>query len=716
MLKRTSHPVRSYRYVCGTLRWLVILSLCQSVWAQVPPKAPPTTRTDNVKETIHGREIVDPYRWLEDQNSPETRAWIQAQMEYTQSVLGSLSGRDTLRQRVAELMKIEFISMPVARNGRYFFSKRLPDQELSVIYMRRGLQGKDEILVDPHPMSPDRTTSVHILSVSKDGTLLAYGVQRGGEDELVVHLFDVDARKDLPDQLPKARYVSVSIKPDKNGLYYGRLNADGPRLYYHAIGANAEDKEIFGKGYGPDKGIYSTLSEDGRYLLITVIYGSAAQKTEMYYQDLAKQGPIRPLITNINGRFYGHMAGDRLFVQTNWEAPNGRIIEVDLRNPERNRWHEVIPTGKATMAGFSVAGHQLFVNYLENVQSRVKVFEPDGRYRHDIAFPSIGTVSGVRGLWESNEAFFAFSSFHIPTTIYRYDVKDGKQKVWAQLKVPIQSDRLELKQVWYSSKDGTKVPMFLLHAKGTKLDGSNPTLLRGYGGFNLSETPQFSATAVLWAERGGVYALANLRGGGEFGEEWHKAGMLDKKQNVFDDFIAAAEWLVNSGYTKPSRLAILGGSNGGLLVGAALTQRPDLFQAVVCAIPLLDMVRYHKCLVAKLWVSEYGSSEDAEQFKYLYAYSPYHHVKPGTKYPAVLFVTGDSDTRVDPLHARKMTARLQSATGSDRPVLLHYDTKAGHAGGRPLNKEIELATDQYSFLFWQLGVPFERTAALEIRK
>jgi prolyl oligopeptidase len=327
----------------------------------------------------------------------------------------------------------------------------------------------------------------------------------------------------------------------------------------------------------------------------------------------------------------------------------------------------------------------------------------------DIAFPAIGSVSGVSGEWQSDEAFFAFSSFHIPTTIYRYDVAKGSQEVWARLEVPINTDTFEVKQVWYESKDKAKVPMFVVHAKGIKLDGSNPTLLTGYGGFNVSLTPGFSARAALWVERGGVYAVPNLRGGGEFGEEWHKAGMLGKKQNVFDDFIAAAEWLIKNGYTKPSKLAISGGSNGGLLVGAALTQRPDLCQAVVCSYPLLDMVRYHKFLVAKFWIPEYGSSEEPEQFKYIHAYSPYHQVKPSTKYPAVLFITGDSDTRVDPLHARKMAALLQSATGSEKPVLLHYDTKAGHSGGRPVSKQIEDLTDELSFLFWQLGVTVNKT-------
>ena len=355
--------------------------------------------------------------------------------------------------------------------------------------------------------------------------------------------------------------------------------------------------------------------------------------------------------------------------------------------------------------GFSAAGGKLFVSYLHQVRSLVKVFTPAGKHERDITFPAIGTVSGVGGRWKGREAFFTFSSYHIPTTIYSYQVKSGQQDVWARLPVPVDSDQFELKQVWYESKDKTKVPMFIVHKKGLKLDGANPAFLTGYGGFNLSLTPTFSSTAVLWAERGGVFAVPNLRGGGEFGEAWHRAGMKEKKQNVFDDFIAAAEWLVKNGYTRPERLAISGGSNGGLLVGAALTQRPELFGAVVCSYPLLDMVRFHKFLIARFWVPEYGSADDdPEQFRYIRAYSPYHSVKPGAKYPAVLIITGDSDTRVDPLHGRKMAARLQSATGSGRPVLLHYDTKAGHSGGLPIGKQIEDLTDSLSFLAWQLGI------------
>ncbi len=670
------------------------------------PKVPPKTRTDGVKETLHGVEIVDPYRWLEDQNSAETRAWIKVQNEHTESILTQVPGRDKLQARLTELLKIDSIGMPTEAGGRYFFSKRLANQDLSVIYLREGLKGKDEVLIDPHPLSADKTVSVNLMDVSQDGKMLAYAIRQGGKDEITVQLFDVDKRKDLPDRLPEARYFGVSIKPDKSGFFYTYFDKEGPRVRYHAIGKDPkEDVEIFGKGYGPEKIIVASLSDDGKYLTIHVMYGSAPKKIELYYKDVAKDGPVTPIVNDVEARFSGQFAGDRLLVRTNWKAPNNRVLEVDLKDPaDRDKWREVIPEAKSVLQGTSLVGGKVFAEFLENVVSKVKVFDLEGKEQREIQFETIGSVSGMSGRWDSNEAFFSFTSFVIPPTIYRYDVAKGAMEEWARLNVPINTGDFEVKQVWYESKDKTKIPMFLVHKKGLKLDGNNPTFLTGYGGFNISRTPGFSALAAVWVEHGGVYALPNLRGGGEFGEDWHKGGMLDKKQNVFDDFIAAAEWLIGEKYTRPEKLAISGGSNGGLLVGAALTQRPELFQAVVCAVPLLDMLRYHKFLVARFWVPEYGSSENPEQFKYLHAYSPYHRVKPGTRYPAVLFVSGDFDTRVDPLHARKMCALLQATTGSGRPILLHYDTKGGHSGGKPVSKVIDDLTDELSFLFWQLGV------------
>jgi prolyl oligopeptidase len=535
--------------------------------------------------------------------------------------------------------------------------------------------------------------------------MIAYGIRQGGEDEVVVRLRDVDTGQDLPDTMPKARYQAISLTRDKSGLFYARHDrALGPRVLYHALGQDpASDRLLFGEGIGPEKIIAGGLSEDGRYLYLIVFHGSAPKKTEVYFREADSPGPFLTIVNDLDAKFLPDVAGDTMYLQTNWQAPNGRILAVDLKQPARERWREVVPAGDATIQGFSLAGGQVFVNTLEDVASRVRIYGVDGTRRGEITFPSLGTVGGVAGRWESDEAFFGFKSFHIPETIYRYSVKAGTQAVWARPDVPIDSDAFEVHQEWYASKDGTRVPMFLVHRKGLKRDGTNPTLLTGYGGFNLSQTPAFSGRNVVWIERGGVFALPSLRGGGEFGERWHEAGMLDRKQNVFDDFIAAAEWLIQSGYTSREKLAIRGGSNGGLLVGAALTQRPDLFGAVVCEYPLLDMLRYHKFLVARFWVPEYGSSEDKGQFEVLRAYSPYQNVRAGTKYPSVLFVTGDSDTRVDPLHARKMTALVQ-ARSAGGPTLLLYDTKAGHSAGKAVSKDVEELTDQLSFLFWRLGV------------
>ena len=667
---------------------------------------PPLTKIEPVTDTLHGVEIVDNYRWLEDQDSPKTRAWITAQQAYTRTQLEDFAGRDAIQSRFSELLKVDSIGAPEEYGGFYFFGKRLAAQEQPVQYRRKGLHGPDEVLLDPNTMSEDKSVTVQRMDVSRDGGLLVYGIRQGGEDEQEIHLRDIDAKTDLPDVLPKSRYFGgVALKNDKSGLYYGLMAKDGPRVRYHALGTDpASDAEIFGAGYDAGKLIGVGLSEDGRWLLMEVHYGSSGQKTDVFLQCIAENGPIVPVVTDIDAHFSCQIAGNTLYIETDWNAPNGRILKTELTQPTRENWQEIIPTGPDTLQGFSLVAHKIFVNYLHNVTSQVKTFDAEGKPEGEISLPTLGTISGIGGWWDKSEAFFTFVSFVTPSAIYRYDAETGATEIWAKNQTPIQSEDFEVNQVFFASKDGTQVPMFVVHKKGLELNGENPVLLSAYGGFGVSLTPSFSSFAALWAEHGGVFAVANLRGGGEFGEDWHRAGMLGKKQNVFDDFISAAEWLIENKYTNSAKLAIQGGSNGGLLVGATLTQRPELCAAVICAVPLLDMIRYHQFLVAAFWIPEYGSSEDAEQFKTLYAYSPYHHVKPGEKYPAVLFVTGDADTRVAPLHARKMAALLQSASASGKPVLLLYDTKAGHSAGKPVNKVIEEATDQFVFLFQQLGI------------
>ena len=561
------------------------------------------------------------------------------------------------------------------------------------------------MLLDPHGLSADHSVSVNFEDVSLDGRVVAYGVRNGGQDEVEIRFMDVDTRGELKDALPRGRYEGVAVAADRSAVYYSRQTDQGPRVFRHVMGTDvARDEEIFGKGYGPEKYIDIGLSADGRWLKMEAEHGSAGLKVDVYVRDLRKNTPVVTIVNDVDASFTGAIGGDRLYLLTNWKAPKFRIMAVDLGDPRREQWKEVVPEGASVISDMTLTGGQLLLNRLQDVRTRLSLHDADGKLSREVALPGIGAVGSVSGDWSQDEAFFAFSSLAQPPTIYRYRVGAGERDVWARLEVPIRSEDVEVEQVWYASKDGTRVPMFVAHRKGIPLDGNNPTLLTGYGGFNISMRPFFSSRAAFWIENGGVFALPNLRGGGEFGEAWHLAGMLDKKQNVFDDFLAAADWLITRKYTSPSRLAISGGSNGGLLVGAALTQRPELFRAVVCSYPLLDMLRYHRFLVARYWVPEYGSAEDAAQFPVLRAYSPYHHVKAGERYPAVLFITGDGDTRVAPLHARKMAALLQASNASDRPVLLHYDTKAGHSGGLPASKVIEDLTNEMLFLFWQLGM------------
>jgi prolyl oligopeptidase len=706
--RRRITPVSKRQWLNVGLLFLVVaaITVARTVESGAPPL--PETKQQAVADTLHGVIVPDPYRWLEDQQSPDTRDWIRRQNEYTRALLATLPGRDDVRREIELLMRTEEVDVPEHRNGRYFFTRRLADQELDVIYVRRGLHGDDRVLVDPHPLSPDHSISVKLINISSDGSLLVYGLRTGGEDETAVRILNVDTGEHLPDSLPRGRYWNIEITPDNSGYYYGAYREDGDRVYHHVMGTSTSiDEMIFGDGYGPEIGIGVDLSEDGRYLLFSVHHGSAATKTELYLKDLEAGSEIETIVNEIDASFIGLLGGGKLFIHTDWEAPNGRVLVVDLDNAEKEKWKEIVPESDATIRQFAAVGGRLLVSYLREVVPSVSVFKPDGRLAGEIRPPAIGWMSRCYGRWQDDEAFYSFCSYHIPKTIFRYDLKTLTQTVWAREEAPIRSDEYEVEQVWYESQDGTPVPMFLTYKKGLRLDGSNPVLLYGYGGFRSIMLPYFSTMPALWLKMGGLYAIPNLRGGGEFGEVWHRAGMLDRKQNTFDDFIAAAEWLVEQGYTRPAKLAIRGGSNGGLLVAAAMVQRPELFGAVVCTYPLLDMLRFHKFLVAAWWVPEYGSADDPEQFAYIRKYSPYHNVEPGTNYPAVLFVTGDSDTRVAPLHARKMTALVQAATGSDKPVLLHYNTAAGHSGGRPVSQVIDDCLVQAQFLMWQLGMDLE---------
>ena len=660
--------------------------------------AVPATEAKPVTEVMHGVSVTDPYRWLEDQTSPDTRDWIRRENAYTDVMLGSLPQKPELAKRIETLFNTDMVEVPVVRGNRYFYRKRPVGEDTFKIYVRVGLDGAEQLLIDPTPLSPKHTTNVGIEDVSHDGRIVAYYVREGGADETETHFYDVDAHREIGMPLPRARYEGVSITPDDGNVYYTAFTDAGPRVVHRRIQTLAGER-IFGDGYGPEKIIVSSLSDDGHYLLIHVLYGSAAKKTEIYLKDVTTDGPIQTVVNDLDSRFIAEAAGDSLVIQTNWNAPNERLMIVNAATPTRDHWHELVPERKnAAIQGLSPAGGKLFVRYLENVKPRIVIYGIDGQSKGEIALDTIGRLGDMTGTWSSPIAFYSFSSFAVPTTIYSYTVGTGQKNVFARTNVPVKSEDFTVEQVWYPSKDGTKIPMFLMYKKGLKLDGSHPTYLTGYGGFNLSQIPSFSARAVVLAEHGGVYALANLRGGSEFGEAWHQAGMLARKQNVFDDFISAAEYLVKQKYTSPKHLSIGGTSNGGLLVTAALTQRPDLFKAVFCGYPLIDMLRYDKFLVAGFWVPEYGSANDAEQFKWINAYSPYQHVTKGTKYPAILFVTGDADTRVAPLHARKMTALMQASTGSTNPVLLRYHVSGGHSGGEPLGEQVNNEAEILGFL------------------
>ena len=681
---------------------LVAACAAEEPGINVPP--PPPTEVQEVVDTLHGVEVADPYRWLEDQEAPETRAWIDAQNAYTDTVLGALPGREALRAVAAAVLERDAIGLPNERGGRYFYSKRGADQDLAVVYVRDGLDAADRVLIDPHPMSPDHTTSVALRDISDDGARVAYAVREGGVDEVSIRVRDVDTGEDLPDVLPPARYGNVSLAASEGGLYYERYGDVTPRVMHHTFGAPlADDVQLFGEGYERHQIPVTAVSDDGRWMVVHVIEGSSGP-TEIHVKDLEADTPFVTAIADGVSESWAGFAGGELVVVTNLDAPNKRVVLADPADPAVDRWREVIPErDDVVVEAASALGGKLAVSYLQDVQPRVAIHALDGTHVRDIAFDTIGSVGGGAGRWISDEAFFTFQTFHVPSTIYRYDLATGEQSVWAEAELPVDAAAYEVTQRWFTSKDGAEVPMFVVHRPDVALDGSNPTLLTGYGGFNNSLTPAFSALATTWLESGGVFALANMRGGGEFGEAWHQDGMLANKQNVFDDFIAAAEHLIEAGYTSSQHLAIRGGSNGGLLVGAVSNQRPDLFGAVVCTYPLLDMVRYHQFLVASFWVPEYGSSEDPEQFAYIHAYSPYHNVIDGGDYPATLYLSGDGDTRVAPLHARKMAALMQAKNGSDNPILLRYHTQAGHSGGQPVSQQIDEMVDTVSFLLWQVG-------------
>jgi prolyl oligopeptidase len=675
----------------------------------LPP--PPPTEAKPVTEDIHGITITDPYRWLEDAKSPETRAWIDSQMKYTEQYLSQVKIRPAIVSELTKLERVETYSIPIERGGNYFFKKRLADENQGSIYLRRGLHGEDERLVDATKLSADQNTSVQINDISKDGSVLVYGIRSGGADEESVHILEIDKNDpakshELPDSLPSARYSGIQLSPDKQGLYYARFDPTGTLVFYHKLGSPAaSDPLIFGKSFegetfGPMQLITAEISENERYLIIDVVHGVPPKRVDIYVKDLRQpDSPIRPVIHGIDNRFTPMNYGDDLYVLTDYKAPNYQVIKVDIKNPQPGRWTNIVPEGKDVISDITIVGGKLFATGLHDVVTETRIFTLDGKPAGNIEYPTLGAATGLYGREDAREGFYSFESFTIPPTIYRYDITTRNTEIFAKPTVPFASDQYEVKQVFYKSKDGTSVPMFISSKKGVKRDGNAPTLMFAYGGFLVDLTPTWNPEYAWWMEQGGFYAQPNLRGGGEYGEKWHQAGMFEHKQNVFDDFFAAAKYLVDEKYTSVPHLAIRGRSNGGLLMGVAMTQHPEMFGAIWCGYPLLDMIRFQNFLVGKWWTAEYGSSDNPDQFPYLLKYSPYHNVKPGMKFPAIMFNTGDSDTRVDPLHARKMTALVQADNASDRPILLHYQTMSGHSSGVSITQAIDDTADELAFLW-----------------
>ena len=681
----------------------------------------PAARKSDVVDDYHGTRVPDPYRWLEDPDSPESRAWIEAQNRLTAAYLAEIPTRGAIRERLTTLWNYPKYGTPFRKAHRYFFFKNDGLQNQSVLYKQASLTADPETLVDPNLLSEDGTVALSTLAVSDDGRLLAYGTSASGSDWEEFRVRDVVEGRDLPDHLKWIKFSGASWTNDGAGFFYSRYPEPGDkaltdvnrfqRLYYHRLGTEqTQDVLVYERPDQPDWGMNAEVTDDGRYAVLHVWLGTD-RRNRVYYLDLkdARRPNVRGAVMRLLDDFdasYTFVGNDGpvFYFLTDLEAPRKRVIAIDTRHPERARWREIIPQGPDVLDGIQIIHDTFVANYMHDASSRLRLFRLDGRFVKDLPLPTLGSIGAISGERKDDEMFYAFTSFLYPTTIFRYDFKSGGTSVFKAPTIDFDPSGYETKQVFYTSKDGTRVPMFITHKKGLRLDGSNPTYLYGYGGFNISLTPSFSVAMLVWLERGGVYAVPNLRGGGEYGEEWHQAGMHEKKQNVFDDFIAAAEFLIAQGYTSPPKLAIAGGSNGGLLVGAAITQRPELFGAALPAVGVMDMLRFHKFTIGWAWVTDYGSADSTAQFPYLYKYSPLHNIRAGIRYPATLVTTADHDDRVVPGHSFKFTATLQAAQAGPQPVLIEIETKAGHGAGKPTSKLIEEQADRIAFLVKNLGL------------
>ena len=671
----------------------------------------PTTRQVDQVDDYHGTPVADPYRWLEDTDSDETESWIDAQNAVTSAYLAENGHREQVRERLRVLWDYERFGIPRRRGNRYFFTRNDGLQNQSVLYVSDSLASEPRPLLDPNSWSDDGTAALAGWAPSEDGNLLAYGIAESGSDWRKWKVIEVASGEERPDKLDWVKFSGVSWSNDGSGLYYSRYDAPAEgeefsgvnyfqKLYFHKLGdAQDDDQLVYQRPDEKEWGFGGQVSEDGDYLVISVWRGSE-QKNQIFYQPLDDpHSEVVELITGFESEydFIGN-EGSVFWFNTDDGAPLRRVIAVDITHPEREHWTEILAESDSLLEGVGLVGDRFLASYLRNASSQIRVFDLQGQFIREVNLPGIGTANGFGGRRGHTETFYAFSNFTTPGTIYRYEIATGESSTFRAPKVAFDSADYVTEQVFVTSRDGTRVPMFLTHRRGLQRDGTNPTILYGYGGFNISLTPQFSVTNLVWVEMGGILAVPNLRGGGEFGRHWHEAGMKDRKQNVFDDFLSAAEWLIGNQYTSAKHLAIRGGSNGGLLVGAAMTQRPELFAAAVPAVGVMDMLRFHKFTIGWAWVGEYGSSDDAAEFPTLLAYSPLHNLRPGTEYPATMVTTADHDDRVVPGHSFKFAAALQAAHKGDRPVLIRIESRAGHGAGTPTAKLIDAAADMLSFV------------------
>jgi prolyl oligopeptidase len=700
------------RFFLGFIALLGLLFVT-ATWANDGPYQYPQTRRGEVADDYHGTKVADPYRWLEDdvRKSAEVANWVKAQNEVTDAYLREIPEREVIKKKITELWNYEKIMGISKHGGRYFLSKNDGLQNQSVLYTMETLDSPPRVLLDPNTWTKDGTMALAGLAYSDDAKHLAYAVAEAGSDWRTWKVLHIPTGKLLADEIKWSKFAGTDWSKDGKGFFYARfpepkeseqfqgLNLN-QKVYYHRLGtAQSDDVLVYERPDQPKWGFSPSASEDGKYLVITARVGTDARH-RVFYKDLEEPfGMVTELIPNFEYEYsFEGNDGPVFFFKTNNAAPRGRVIAIDVREPDSKNWKEIIPQANESLQGVSLVGNLFVASYLKDAQTQVKMFDVSGKLVREMKLPGIGSASGFGGRRIDTETFYAFSSFAVPPTIYRYDLLTGESKLYRETKVKFNPEQYTTTQVFYKSKDGTKVPMFVTHKKGIKLDGNNPTLLYGYGGFNISLPPSFSPRWAAWMELGGVYAQANLRGGGEYGKDWHKAGTKERKQNVFNDFIAAAEYLIENGYSKPEKLAIMGGSNGGLLVGACMVQRPDLFGACLPAVGVMDMLRFHKFTAGRYWTDDYGCADNAEDFKYLHAYSPYHNLKPGTKYPPTLVTTADTDDRVVPGHSFKFTAMLQHCQSGPAPVMARIETRAGHGAGKPTAKQIAELADEYAFL------------------